>query len=168
MLSQSQKHQELSEQYQFPKIFYRSINMSIKQAAWTHGLGVEVETPTWSVLRQGFFATVRPDDKLFGWIHFVIPTPVIADGNRLKAESAVIRFTTGPGAKITNFHVYDGENKIADYNGLSYTGNAVFLRESVPNNPQVVWGTAISVGVQFSGNGGDYVQFIGAGIDFYV
>jgi hypothetical protein len=142
--------------------------MSIKQASWTHGLGLELETPTWSALRQGFYTTVRPDTKLFGWVHFVIPSPVIIDGNRLKAESAIVRFTTGPSAAITNFHVYDGEKIIAEYNGLSFTGNSVFLREAIPNNPQVFWGTAISIGVQFSGSGtGDYVQFIGAGIDFY-
>jgi hypothetical protein len=50
-------------------------DMSIKHAAWTHGLGVELETTTWSALRQGFYTTVRPDGSLFGWVHFVIPTP---------------------------------------------------------------------------------------------
>jgi hypothetical protein len=142
--------------------------MSIKHAAWTHGLGVELETTTWSALRQGFYTTVRPDGNLSGWVHFVIPTPVIVDGIRLKAESAMIRFTTGAGAKITNFHVYDGEKKIADHNALNFTGNGVFLRQDIPGNPQVLWGTAISVGVQFSATGGgNYIQFIGAGIDFY-
>jgi len=143
--------------------------MSIKQAAWTHGLGIELESSSWSALRQGFFTTVRPSNEgTFGWVHFVIPTPVIVDGIRLKAESAMIRFSTGSGAKITNFHVYDGEKKIAEYNGLSLAGNLQFVREAVPNNPQVLWGTAISLGVQFSGTGpNDYVQFISAGIDFY-
>ncbi|KAG0043903.1 hypothetical protein BGZ89_006273, partial [Linnemannia elongata] len=80
--------------------------MSIKQAAWTHGLGVELESRSWTALRQGFFTTVTPSTEgTFGWVHFVIPTPVIVDGTRLKAESAMIRFSTGTTAKITNFHV---------------------------------------------------------------
>ncbi|KAH8645879.1 hypothetical protein BGZ60DRAFT_570848 [Tricladium varicosporioides] len=143
--------------------------MSIKHAAWTHGLGIELESVSWTALRQGFFTTVRPSNEgIFGWVHFVIPTPVIVDGTRLKAESAMIRFSTGSGAKITNFHVYDGETKIANYNGLSLSGNLQFVREAVPDHHQVLWGTAISLGVQFSGNGpNDYVQFIAAGIDFY-
>ncbi|KAG4427663.1 hypothetical protein IFR05_016854 [Cadophora sp. M221] len=143
--------------------------MSIKQAAWTHGLGVELESRSWSALRQGFFTTVRPSDEgTFGWVHFVIPTPVIVDGTRLKAESAMIRFSTGSTAKITNFHVYDGEVKIAEYNGLSLGGNLQFVREAVPNHHKVLWGTAISLGVQFQGTGPqDYVQFIAAGIDFF-
>ncbi|KAF9079376.1 hypothetical protein BGX23_004233 [Mortierella sp. AD031] len=143
--------------------------MSIKQAAWTHGLGVELESRSWNALRQGFFTTVTPSNEgTFGWVHFVIPTPVIVDGTRLKAESAMIRFSTGTTAKITNFHVFDGETRIAEYNGLSLSGNLQFVRRAVPNHHQVLWGTAISVGVQFSGTGpNDYVQFIGAGIDFY-
>jgi hypothetical protein len=143
--------------------------MSIKQASWTHGLGVELESSSWSALRQGFFTTVRPSNEgTFGWVHFVIPTPVIVDGTRLKAQSAMIRFSTGSTAKITNFHVYDGETKIAEYNGLALSGNLQFVRQAVPNNHQVLWGTGISLGVQFSGTGvNDYVQFIGAGIDFY-
>jgi hypothetical protein len=143
--------------------------MSIKQAAWTHGLGVELESSSWSALRQGFYTTVRPSNEgASGWVHFVIPTPVIVDGTRLKAESALIRFSTGSTAKITNFHVYDGETKIAEYDGLDLTGSLQLVREAIPNNPQVLWGTAISIGVQFAGTGvNDYVQFIGAGIDFY-
>ncbi|EHL00527.1 hypothetical protein M7I_3615 [Glarea lozoyensis 74030] len=143
--------------------------MAIKQAAWTHGLGVELEFSSWTAFRQGFFTTVRPSaESKFGWVHFVIPTPVIVDGTRLRAESAMVRFSTGSGAKITNFHVYGGETKIANYNGLSLSGNLQFVREAVPNSHRVLWGTAISLGVQFTGAGpNDFIQFISAGIDFY-
>jgi hypothetical protein len=146
--------------------------MPIKQAAWTHGLGVELETPSWSAFRQGFYTTVRPsNESTFGWVHFVIPTPVIVDGERLHAVTAWIRYATGSTAKITNFHVYDGEKKIADYNGLALgNGGTGIVNESraVPGSPEVLWGTAISLGVQFSGNGpNDYVQFVSGGIDFY-
>jgi hypothetical protein len=94
---------------------------------------------------------------------------VIVDFTRLKADSAMIRFTTGPSAKITNVHAYDGDNKIADHNGLNFTGStATYVRQDIPGSPQILYGTAISLGVQFSGTGGgNYVQFISAGIDFY-
>src|SRR5436190_17855941 len=107
--------------------------MAIKHAAWTHELGIELESRSWSALRQGFYTTVRPSNEgTFGWVHFVIPTPVIVDGIRLKAESAMILFTTGQGAAITDFHVYDGEKKIADYNGLDLRGTSRFVREAMP------------------------------------
>ncbi|KAG0280796.1 hypothetical protein BGZ95_008588 [Linnemannia exigua] len=143
--------------------------MAIKHAAWTHGLGVELETSSWTALRQGYYTTVTPSSEgTFGWVHFVIPTPVIVDDIRLKPQTAMIRFSTGSTAKITNFHVYDGEMKIAEYNDLSLTGNLQFIGRAVPNNHQVLWGMAISLGVQFSGTAPtDYVQFISAGIDFY-
>lgn len=142
--------------------------MPIKQAAWTHGAGVELETSSWIYLRQGYFTTVTPSTgDTFGWVHFVIPTPVIVDDVRLKAASAMIRFSTGSTAKITNFHVYDGEMKIAEYNDLSLGGTMQFVTYEVPNDYQVLWGTAISLGVQFSGTSADdYVHFISAGIDF--
>ncbi|KAI9778813.1 MAG: hypothetical protein M1839_007903 [Geoglossum umbratile] len=143
--------------------------MSIKQAAWTHGLGVELESPSWTALRQGFYTTVRPsNESTFGWVHFVIPTPVIVDGTRLKAGSSLVRFITGSKAKITNFHVYDGEKKIVNDNGLNLNGALQTVRRDVPGDPQVLWGTAISLGVQFDGNSPDaYVSFVSAGIDFF-
>jgi hypothetical protein len=143
--------------------------MSIKHAAWTHGLGLELESPSWNALRQGFYCTVRPsNESTFGWVHFAIPTPVIVDGNRLHAVTAWIRYATGTSATITNIHVYDGENRIANWDGLSLGGSLRNESRAVPNKPAVLWGTGISVGLQFSGNGpNDYAEFISAGIDFY-
>jgi hypothetical protein len=78
--------------------------MTIKQASWTHGLGIELES------QSG------------GWVHFVISSPVVINSVRSKFDSARTKFTTGPAAKITNVHVYDGENKVAEFNGLNVTG----------------------------------------------
>jgi len=141
----------------------------IKHAAWAHGLGVELEDSSWTALRQGFFTTIRPSNRsTLHWVHFVIPTPVILDGNRLRAVTAWIRYTTGSGAVITSFHVYDGETKIANYNGLSLRGISTSVNLAVPNSPLVYLGTGISVLVDFSGTGfNDYIQFISGGIDFY-
>lgn len=144
--------------------------MSIKEAAWTHGVSVQLESASWSALRQGFWTTVRPsNESRFGWVHFAIPTPVIIEGTRLKAGSALIRFKTGSRAKITNFHVYDGEKKIADHNGLDLRGDQLQLvRKDIPADPRVLWGTGISLGLQFDGSGPDaWVALVSAGIDFF-
>lgn len=65
--------------------------------------------------------------------------------------------------------MYDGDIKIAGYDGLDIQGERVFVRKGVEGRKEVLWGTAISVAVNFNGNGGeDYVQVLAAGIDFYV
>ena len=83
----------------------------------------------------------------------MIPTPVIVDGNRLHAVIAWTRYSIGSGAVVTNFRVYDRETKIADYNGLRLSGGFQIENLAVPNSPAILWGTGISLGVQFSGNG---------------
>lgn len=145
--------------------------MSLKQAAWTHGTSVQFENKSWEVrcLRQGFFTTVVPSNEATsGWVHFAIPTPVIVNDTRLKAQSAMIRFTTGPQASIGAFHAFDGETRILEHNGTNYKGNLQFVREIIPNMPAVAWGTGISILLNFNGTGPDaWVQLISAGIDFH-
>lgn len=93
---------------------------------------------------------------------------MISDGVRRNAESALIRFATGSDATITSLHVYDGEKKIVDANGLSLKGGLQMYRQAVPGRPDVLWGTFISLGVTFNGWGENaWVSFVSAGIDFY-
>ncbi|KAK3805139.1 MAG: hypothetical protein J3Q66DRAFT_129041 [Benniella sp.] len=81
--------------------------MTIKQASWTHGLGIELESRSWTVLCQGFYTTVTPsNESQAGWVHFVFLSPVVINSVRSKVDSARIKFTTGPAARITNVHVY--------------------------------------------------------------
>jgi hypothetical protein len=144
--------------------------MAIKEAAWVHGSSVHLESASWHALRQGYWTTVSPSfESTFGWVHFAVPTPVIIDGVRLKAESALIRFKSGSRAKIRNFHIYDGEKKIASHDGLNLRSDQLqVVRKDVPGDPQVLWGTGISLGVEFDGNGPDaWVALVSAGIDFY-
>ncbi len=144
--------------------------MSIKEASWVHGTSVQLESSSWSALRRGFWTTIRPsNESQSGWVHFAIPTPVIIEGTRLKAGSALIRFKTGSRAKITNFHVYDGEKKIASHDGLDLRGDQLqTVRKDVPSDPQVLWGTGISLGLQFDGSGPDaWVALVSGGIDFF-
>jgi len=100
-------------------------------------------------------------------VHFAIPTPIIINDVRLKAQSALIRFSTGPQASIGAIHVYDGETRIYQRNGIALTGTLQLDREVLPDVPEVKFGTGISIQVNFNGTGPDaWVQLISAGIDF--
>lgn len=138
------------------------------QASWTNGVAVALENSSWSALRQGFGTTVRPsNESTSGWVHFAIPTPVILSNVRVKAGQALVRFSTGPQASIGAFHVYDGERKIAEQNGLHLTGTLQVASQQL-GRPEVLWGTGISVLLSFTGTGPDaWVQLIAAGIDFF-
>ena len=144
--------------------------MSLKYASWIHGTAVQFENESWAVraLRQGFYTTVTPSNEATsGWVHFAIPTPVIVNNVRLKAQSAMIRFTTGPQASIGAVHVWDGETRIFNHDGVNYKGNLQFVREVIPGTPEVKWGTNISILLNFNGRGADaWVELISAGIDF--
>jgi hypothetical protein len=145
--------------------------MPLKHAAWIHGTSVQFENQSWAVraLRQGAFTTVTPSNEATsGWVHFAIPTPVIVNDVRLKAQSALIRFSTGPQASVGAVHVWDGETNIYERNGVNYKGNLQFIREVIPNQPEVKWGINISILLNFNGRGPDaWVQLISAGIDFF-
>ena len=139
--------------------------MPPKQSAWTHGTSVQLQTKSWTADRQGFFTTVRPSSggETSGWVHFAIPTV----GLRLKAKSAMIRFSTGSQASIRAIDVYDGEDRIYQSGPRNLQGTLVFHLEPIHSQPEVKWGTGISLLVHFNGTGPNaYIQLIGAGIEF--
>lgn len=147
--------------------------LSLKQAMWTHGHGMEIEFPdriatTW---RAGFFIRVIGKPNTTNWFHFHIPTTVIIKNKRLEIDSAMLRYRTGSAnAAVTNVHIFDGENRIAAQDGLNLSpqGNFVFQRFNAPGKPDVLWGTGVTVGVRFGG-GNDAqrtMEFAAAGIDF--
>lgn len=145
--------------------------MSLKNATWIHGTSVQFENHSWAAraLRQGYFTTVTPsNESLSGWVHFAIPTPVIVNNKRSKAESVMIRFTTGSHASIGAVHVWDGETAIYVRNQVSYKADKRgFVRDMIPNQPEVEWGTSISIFVIFDGRGvNSWIELIGAGIEF--
>jgi hypothetical protein len=145
-----------------------SIAPTLVQASWTHGTGVQLESSSWSALRQGFFTTIRPSNEgNSAWVHFAIPTPVIVNNVRLRAVLAGLRVATGPAAHIGSFHVYDGEKKITDLNGLNVRGALQFVQYAVPGRPEVLWGTGISLLIVCDANVPDaWVHLVSAGIDF--
>lgn len=143
--------------------------MVLKYASWIHGTSVQLQGGSWSVIRQGRFAVLRPsNDSTSGWVHFAIPTPVILSDVRSRAQSAMIRFSTGPQASIGAVSVYDGEVLLWEHSGRDYKGYLQFVREVIPGSPEVLWGVGISILVNFQGNGPDaWIELISAGIDFY-
>lgn len=142
--------------------------MAVTHAMWTHGNSMQIEFPDrlTSVWRAGFYIRVESEADQDNWFHFAIPTTVLVDDVRMRAESVMIRFRTGASSgKVTAVHVYDGENRIATHDGLALNPNDwAFERFDVPGNPEVYWGLGISIGVSFPGRPGS-MEFSSAGCD---
>ncbi len=140
--------------------------MAIAHAMWVHGHSLQVEVPSKGIVeRKGFSAKYTANGSETNWLHFAIPTPVIVNDARLKAESVLIRFRC-EGARVTAIHVYDGETKIAGKDKLNL-GSLQWQVErlNVPGTPQVKWGLGISILVAF-GPDDHCIEFSGAGCDF--
>lgn len=147
----------------------------IKSASWTHGTSVQVETPQTvkSITRYAFFTRIVGKKGQGTWVHFAIPTPVIADGQRLRLESAMIRFrSASPHACIAHFHVCDGEERffMHDHINIAQDWGTPLHREVIRPERVLLWGIGISLYLQFNGNtdaentielaaaGGDFIQ----------
>jgi hypothetical protein len=143
----------------------------LAHAGWVHGSGVQIEVPSAlaSVTRFAFFTRVVGNPGTSNWLHLAVPTPVIVEGTRLRAGSVLIRFRTGSAnAFVHAVHVYDGEGKIANYNGLRRAPASIETqRFAVPGNPLVLWGVGISLGVSFGSDSTPRnVDIVSAGCDF--
>ena len=139
---------------------------TLREASWIHGVNVQLETSTWSALRQGYGTTVRPDQNLNGWVHIAIPTPVWLEGANLKAQTALVQIATGSAANVTQIQAYDGEIRIL-HTTSSITGPTQIQRFPIPDTPTVSVGTVICMGVYFDNTGPDaWCRVIGGGIDF--
>jgi len=147
-------------------------------AFWTHGSGVQVENPDSlvSVTRLGYCTSVVGKPNAGGWFHFAVPTPVIGTcyskaagqevGFRYRLLRALIYVhTSGPDVRITRVHVWDGNQRRAQYDDLTITGGPLMQAFDVPGNPLVIYGIGISIRVEF-GPAGGWVSFISAGSDF--
>ncbi len=146
--------------------------MALAQAMWAHGHTMQIEVPTniKSEWRAGFFIRVVGKPNTTNWFHFAIPTTVIVNDNRLAIDSAMVRFrSNSPQARVTNVHVYDGENRIAAHDGLSLTPSPFNMqRFAVPGHPDVLFGVGISIGVSFTGttDAANTLEISSAGVDF--
>jgi hypothetical protein len=146
--------------------------IAISYASWIHGHSMAIEQPDLiaSQWRAGFGYWIEGKPGTNNWFHFAIPTPVIVNDVRLRADSVMLRFRTSSiDAIVQNVHVYDGKTKIAEYNDTKLTMENLFVRFLVPDKPLLAWGLGISVGVGFGVEAMDHhMEFIAAGCDFVV
>lgn len=145
-------------------------DFNISYASWIHGHSMQVEYPDRiaSEWRAGFGITVEGKPGTTNWFHFAIPTPVIIDDVRLRADKVMLRFKTGSvDAFVRHVHVYDGEKLIAAHNDVNLSKENLFVGFVVPDRPLVLWGLGISIGVGFGVEMMDHhMDFIAAGCDF--
>jgi hypothetical protein len=140
----------------------------IHHAMWSHGCGVQIETPSSfvSVTRYGFYTKLVGKSNTKTWVHFQIPTPLIVNNVRLKAGKVLLSFKTSvANAQVQKVHVYDGANKIASFEGLSYSGNAGMIPFTLSNQPLIYEGLNISVLLSFGDKA--EIDLISAGCDFF-
>lgn len=142
--------------------------MSLMHAAWIHGHAMEVEFPDRIAREQraGFYYRIEGRTGTDNWFHIAIPTPVIVHDQRLKAGSVLLRYRSAGGAIVTAVHVYDGEARIAHFDGLANHPEAwVMERHVIPGTPEVRSALGLSIGVRFPRAGGR-IEVAAAGCDF--
>jgi hypothetical protein len=144
----------------------------LEMAMWAHGHSMAVEVPSniVSEWRAGFFIRVVGKPNTTNWFHFAVPTAVIVNDNRLRIDSAMLRFRSGSTlADVTNVHVFDGENRVFAQDNLNLSPTALgFNRFVLPNKPEVLWGVGVTVGVRFTGANAaqNTMEFAAVGVDF--
>jgi len=142
----------------------------IAYASWIHGHSMQIEYPdrVASQWRAGFSINVEGKPNSTNWFHFAIPTPVIVNDVRLRADSVMLRFKTySVDAWVRDVHVYDGEALIAAHNKVNLSKDHLFERLMIPDRPEVLWGIGISIGVACGVEMMDHhMEFFAAGGDF--
>jgi hypothetical protein len=144
--------------------------IKIPFASWIHGHSMQIEYPDRiaSERRTGFSINVEGKSGTSNWFHLAIPTPVIIDDVRMRAESVMLRFKTGSvDAFVRDVHVYDGDRLIAAHNNVNLSKDNLFVRFVVPDTPEVQWGLGISLGVGFGVEPmNHHIEVFTAGCDF--
>jgi hypothetical protein len=145
--------------------------MALAHAMWVHGHSMQIEYPDRlsSIKRRGMYIRVEGKSGMSNWFHFAIPTPVIVNDNRLRADSVMVRFRTGSvDAFVKAIHVWDGERRIATHDNLGLAPTRwEWPRFDVPGTPKIRWGLGISIGVGFGVEGMSHrMEFSSAGCDF--
>ena len=129
---------------------------------WMHGNSLQVEHPDRLVelWRTGFLGRLVGQPGTENWIHFAIPTPVIADGQRLRAARIALVFRTdSPDAVLNTVHVYDGDRRIAEHDNLRLYADAGWQTFDIPCDTYMRMAMGISLGVSFG------VEPLGHGFD---
>ncbi len=140
--------------------------------SWVHGSSMQVEYPNriTAVRHTGPFVRIEGSEGQNTWVHFPVPTPTVSNGNKVKAEAALVSFRTQSFAAVKEVIVYDGEKRIAEHMDIDLKGNHLDARFEVPGTPEVEKGINIVVGVVFDYNSPNVrsmqIEIVGAGIEF--
>jgi hypothetical protein len=144
--------------------------IKIAHAMWIHGHSMQIEYPDRlaSQWRAGFSITVEGKPGSSNWFHFAIPTPLIVNDVRLRADSIMLSFrTSSVDAIVRDVHVYDGSTVIAAHNNIKLTKENLFVRLMIPDRPEIWVALGVSIGVSFGVEMMDHhMEFIAAGCDF--
>jgi len=143
--------------------------MAIKYISRISGTGVMLEDTTWQVIRRNWGARITPSPgHLNNLVHFVIPTPVMIDGDGMKAIRASVRFRTESGARIADFMVTDGDNTLLNLVDINLSSsNWTIHTENIPNNPPVSHSLVITLRLQFDGaRSDDIIRLSWSGVAF--
>ncbi len=142
----------------------------ISYASWIHGHSLRVEFPDDLVVQRplGFHMLVEGKPGTVNWFHFAIPTPVIVNDVRLRADTVILSFETGSAdALVRDVHIYDGSGKIAEFNGVNLTRENWYHRFEIKTRPEVWQGLGVSIGVTFGTEPmNHWMRFVSAGCDF--
>jgi hypothetical protein len=131
---------------------------------------VRNEDPALNVVPIGWAGQIlHPGTQ--SWYHIAIPTTVIVTDIRQRIDSAMVKFDTID-ASLRSFHVYDGPDIIAIYDGLNSMGQLPFDRFPVPPDQatnQKHWvglGIGISMNFALGPSAQARVRVNAAGVDF--
>lgn len=143
-------------------------------ASWVHGNSVTIETPQ-SVKRQtprGEGSNIDLHPGAATWLHIAIPTPVIVDGVRVRAERFFLLLSTASGATITDVHLWDGLHRIREQT-TTLVGNHSAIDPFNTFRPLGVYFAQVGMSISFraratnDNHGGHSFTVFSAGGDFY-
>ena len=104
------------------------------------------------------------------WVHYAIPTPLIAAGNRAKAGVCLVCcMSTDIKMHIGQVEVWDGNKRIFSQANIQLWGPEKKHRFNIPNSPFI--NTALCISLQIKGeqaNATTILEINGVGIDFYL
>jgi hypothetical protein len=137
--------------------------MALKAAMWVHGTVVEPEyiSNLQSWIRRGWGTHFIGNPGTDNWFHIPITTPVILDDSRLQLVKIFVFFDSDLGTSagdrpaIMDIHIYDGGNKIKEFNNLPALAGkhnaAIDSSNSFDVTPPIpiLFGLSFSVHVRF-------------------
>lgn len=106
----------------------------LKMAMWVSGTAAQEETAPKTLKRVGWGTGFELEPGHSCWFHFAIPTPVIIDDERVAVRAVYVLYAleyhaaaapgfTPYGIKIADLHIYDGGNKIREFNNVNRHGD---------------------------------------------